>query len=52
MARHAADNRYYEDFQEAAARYRAQGLSEMLKVAEKGMARCLKEKRFRPKKEG
>ena len=39
MARHAADFRYYEDFQEMAARYRQQGLTELLKVAEKGMAR-------------
>lgn len=52
MARHAADFRYYEDFQELATRYREQGLTEMLKYAEKGMERCRKEKRYRPKTEG
>lgn len=51
MARHAADFRYYEDFQEMAARYREQGLTELLKVAEKGMSRCQKEKRYRPAQE-
>lgn len=49
MARHAADFRTYEDFAELATRYRSEGLTELLKYAEKGMARCLKEKRFRTK---
>jgi hypothetical protein len=48
MARHAADFRYYEDFAELAQRYREQGLTELLKYAEKGMERCRKEKYYRP----
>ena len=47
MARHAADYRTYEDFVELCDRYRTEGLTEMLRYAEKGKARCLKEKRFR-----
>ena len=47
MARHAADYRTYEDFVELCERYQALGLTELLKYAEKGKARCLKEKRFR-----
>lgn len=48
MARHASDNRYYEDFVELCARYRTMNLPVLLKAAEAGKARCLKEKRFRP----
>ena len=49
MARHAADYRTYEDFAELCVRYREQGLTELLKYAEKKKAQCLKEKRFRDK---
>jgi hypothetical protein len=48
MARHPADNRFYEDYVELCQRYRDMNLPEMLRWAEKGKARCLKEKRFRP----